>query len=91
MTVMRVRASMGESTRIRLAWDRIGHAAAKGLTETPVENQGPEMPLQDVQEFIYSEGIQYGCSMAQAIASKVALRREDGCPVPLPLLRHGAS
>ena len=32
MTVMRVRASMGESTRIRLAWDRIGHAAAKGLT-----------------------------------------------------------
>jgi hypothetical protein len=35
MTVMRVRASMGESTRIRLVWDRIGHAAAKGLTERP--------------------------------------------------------
>lgn len=66
MTVMRVRASMGESTRIRLVWDRIGHAAAKGLTETPVENQGPEMLFQEVQEFIYSEGIQYGCSMAQA-------------------------
>lgn len=58
---------------------------------TPVENQGIEMPLRGVQEFIYSEGIQYGCSMAQAIASKVALGSEDGCPVPLPLLLHGAS
>ena len=58
---------------------------------TPVENQGIEMLLRDVREFIYSEGVQYGCSMAQAIASKVALEREDGCPVPLPLLRHEAS
>lgn len=64
---------------------------SEGADRTPVENQGPEMLFQEVQEFIYSEGIPYGCSMAQAIASKVALRREDGCPVPLPLLLHGAS
>lgn len=66
MTVMRVRASMGgvDTHSARTGPNRA--RCSEGVDRTPVENQGPEMLFQDVQEFIYSEGIQYGCSMAQA-------------------------